>query len=74
VTWIDGADVNTMRFVLACNDGGVDERFEVRLDRDIAHDAIARDCAARGAAGTQKSEQPTRLWGCTRKLACGASG
>ena len=41
VTWIDGADVHIMRVVWHRSDGGVDERFEVRLDGDSRHDAIA---------------------------------
>ncbi len=49
VTWIDGADVHIMRVVWHRSDGGVDERFEVRLDGDSRHDAIARELRLRVA-------------------------
>ncbi len=49
VTWLQGADANTMRVVWHRSDGGVDERVEVRLDRDSRHDAIARELRRRVA-------------------------
>ena len=50
VTWIDGADSNTMRVVWHRHEKrGVDERLEVRLYGDSRHDAIARELRRRVA-------------------------